>query len=300
MATEGIDIASIDGNGTPDWNAAVTQAHLRFVGLRAVYGMTVDPWYATYVNQLDARGIPHFPYLLLIPNLSTPEDQAKKALDVIGTLNNHYFPLALDVEGDRRGLSAPEWLDWVTRAKRTIEAAIGVPPLLYTSYVYWVDPVGMDNLPAPELADCCPWVKYWPFPTDSQAVYDPAVIDALPSPPCPPPFGNCWIIQQTQGDAIRYPGFKSTVDINRLHVQKQGDHDDSVKWIQRRLPGLVVDGIYGPMTTGAVKTFQTQKKITADGIVGLDTTQLLSWVPPRSTTTTTDTSAPSGGGPFRS
>lgn len=281
MATIGIDIASVDGNGTPDWAAAQQQGHLRFVGLRAVQGLTKDPWYPTYVNQLDARGIPHFPYLIMTPNLGTPEDQAATALKTIGTLNNHYFPLALDVEGDRRGLTAAQWLDWVERAKKVIQDALGVPPLLYTSHTYWVDPVGMDNLPAPKLADCTGWWKYYPWPTRSPAVYDPAIIDKLSPPPAPPPFGNAWILQQDQGDALGYPGFKSTTDMDRLNVQKQGDSNDSVKWIQRRLPGLTVDGVFGPKTTDAVKAFQTAKKLTADGIVGLDTTQLLAWVPPR-------------------
>lgn len=282
MATIGIDIASVDGNGTPDWSAAVQQGGLRFVGLRAVYGVTPDPWYPTYVNQLDARGIPHFPYLIMTPNLDTPEAQANAALKAIGTLNNHYFPLALDVEGNRNGLTPEEWLDWVTKAYNVIKTAIGVPPMLYTSQEYWMDPNGMNNLPAPQLADCAPWVKYWPYAVDSPAVYNPTTIDALPPPPCPPPWGDAWIVQQTQGDAINYPGFKSTVDIDRLHVQKQGDNNDSVKWIQRRLPGLVIDGIFGPATAAAVKTFQAAKKIAVDGIVGLDTTQLLAWVPPRS------------------
>ena len=280
MATIGIDIASVDSNGTPNWNAAQQQGHLRFVGLRAVYGVTADPWYGTYRTQLDAIGVPNFPYLIMTPNLDTPEAQANKALDVVGTLNNHYFPLALDVEGNRNGLSAAQWLDWVTRAYTVIKNALKVPPLLYTSWEYWVDPDGMNNLPAPQLADCTPWVKYWPYPVDSQAVYDPAVIDALPSPPCPPPFGNYWIVQQTQGDALHYPGFKSTVDIDRLHVQQQGANGDSVKWIQKRLPGLVVDGVFGPATAAAVKAFQTAQKLTADGIVGLDTTQRLAWVSP--------------------
>jgi len=283
MATIGIDIASIDGNGTPNWSAAIQQGHLRFVGLRAVYGVTPDPWYPTYRTQLDAIGVPNFPYLIMTPNLATPEAQAQKALDVVGTLNNHYFPLAIDVEGNRNGLTAAQWLDWVARAYRVIKAAIGVPPLLYTSQEYWIDPDGMNNLPAPELADCVGWWKYYPWATDAQAVYDPAVVDKLAPPPAPPPWNGQWIVQQYAGDALHYPGFRSTVDTDRLNVQQQGAQGTSVKWIQKRLPGLVVDGVFGPATTAAVKTFQTSKKITADGIVGLDTTQLLAWVPPRTT-----------------
>lgn len=281
MTTIGIDIASVDENGVPNWTEARAKGHLQFVGLRAVEGLTADVWYPTYRRQLDAIGVPHFPYLLMTPSLATPEDQAKKALDIIGPLNNHYFPLALDVEGPRRHLTAPQWLDWVIRAKHVIEDAIGAPPLLYSSRTYWVDPDGMNNLPAPELADCTPWWKYYPWSTRSPAVYDPAVVDKLTAPPAPPPWGQSWIIQQFAGDALDYPGFRATVDSNRLHIQRLGDTGGSVKWLQKRLPGLVADGVFGPKTIEAVKTFQAAKKITADGIVGLATTQLLAWVAPR-------------------
>jgi peptidoglycan hydrolase-like protein with peptidoglycan-binding domain len=282
MATIGIDIASVDSNGTPDWAKAQSQGHLRFVGLRAAYGVTADPWYPTYRRQLDALGIPNFPYLLIEPNVATPEEQGAFVLSVVGTLNNHYFPIAIDVEGDRHGLTAAQWLDWVTRVKHVIQNGQGgVPPLIYSSRTYWIDPAGMNNLPAPALADCTGWWKYWPWPEDSPAVYDPAVVDALKPPPSPPPWNGAWVIQQYQGDGLGYPGFRSTTDMDRLHVQRQGDIDESVKWIQRRLPGLVIDGNFGPKTADAVKAFQAAKKITVDGIVGLDTTQLLSWVVPR-------------------
>lgn len=283
MATIGIDIASIDVNGTPNWSAARQQGHLRFVGLRAAEGLTPDPWYPTYRRQLDAIGVPNFPYLLLTANLDTPEAQAQQALDVVGTLNDHYFPLALDVEGPRRGLTAAQWLGWVIRAQRAIKEAIGVPPILYSSQTYWIDPDGMNNLSAPELADCLGWWKLWPFPVETDAIYDPAVVDKLAPPPTPPPWHGAWGLQQFQGDAVNYPGFRSTVDMDRVHVQQQGDTGESVKWIQRRLPDLVVDGVFGPKTRAAVETFQTAKKITADGIVGLDTTQLLAWVPLQTT-----------------
>jgi len=282
MATIGIDIASTDQNGTPDWSAARQQGHLRFVGLRAAEGNTADPWYPTYRRQLDAIGVPNFPYLLLTANLDTPEAQAGNALDIVGTLNDHYFPLALDVEGPRRGLTAAQWLDWIVRAKRLIEEALGVPPLLYGSRTYWIDPDGLDNLPAPELASCAGWWKFWPYPVHAPAVYDPILVDQLEPPPAPPPWDSQWILQQYAGDAIGYPGFRSTVDMDRLHVQRRGDQGASVKWAQARLPGLAIDGIFGPATEAAVKTFQASRKIVTDGIVGLDTTQLLTWVPPRS------------------
>lgn len=281
MATIGIDIASVDENGNPDWQKAQKDGHLRFVGLRAAYGTAPDSSYPTYRRQLDALGIPNFPYLFIRANVDSPEAQANAVLAAVGTLNQRYFPLAIDVEGSRNGLTAVQWLDWVVRAKRVIQEALGVPPLLYTSKTYWIDPDGMNNLPAPELADTTPWWKYWPYPVHSQAVYDPAVVDKLAPPPAPPPWGTSWVIQQYQGDGINYPGFKSTTDMDRVHMQRQGDTGDSVKWIQKRLPSLIVDGIFGPKTAEAVKAFQTMKKITVDGIVGLDTAQLLAWVPPR-------------------
>lgn len=280
--TTGIDIASVDGNGTPDWTAALQQGHLRFVGLRAVEGLTPDTWYPTYRRQLDALGVPNFPYLLLTANLDTPEAQAKKALDVIGTLNDHYFPLALDVEGPRRGLTAAQWLDWIIHAKRVIADAIGVPPLLYSSRTYWIDPAGLNNLPAPELTDCLGWWKLYPYPVRSPAVYDPTIVNALAPPSAPPPWDGAWALQQFQGDALGYPGFRATVDMNRVHVQREGDVGSSVRWIQQRLPGLVIDGTFGPKTRAAVETYQTANKIPADGIVGIDTTQLLAWEVPRS------------------
>jgi len=281
MATIGIDIASVDENGTPDWEVARQQGHLQFVGLRAAEGLTPDTKYLTCRSQLDAIGIPHFPYLMLTANLATPEDQAQRALDVVGAPNKRYFPLALDVEGSRRGLTADQWLGWVIRARRTVEEALGVPPLIYSSRIYWMDPVGLNNLSAPELATSLGWWKFWPRPTNTPAIYDPAVVDQLPPPLAPPPWGAQFGIHQYAGDAIRFPGFKSTVDMNRLHVQQQGAAGDSVKWIQSRLPNLVVDGAFGPKTDAAVKTFQVQKKIAADGVVGLETLQLLAWEAPR-------------------
>jgi hypothetical protein len=87
MATIGIDIASIDGNSTPDWTKARTAGHLQFVGLRAVEGLSPDVWYPIYRRQLDAISMPNFPYLIMTPGLATPEAQAKMVLNIVGTLD---------------------------------------------------------------------------------------------------------------------------------------------------------------------------------------------------------------------
>lgn len=279
MSTIGIDTASVDENGNPDWTRAVALGHLRFVGIRAAEGTTPDPSYPTYRRQLDAQAIPNFPYLRLVPGHSTPESQVMIALaSVTGVLNETYFPLALDIEGERRGLTAPQWRDWVVRGAFAVRDSIGVYPLIYTSRTYWADPDGMNGLPAPGLIHCLGWWKFWPYPVDADAVYDPATVDQLHPPPVPAPWGSQWGIQQYQGDAVNYPGFRSTVDMNRLHIVREGDIGDTVKWIQRRLKNLVIDGIFGPRTAEAVRSFQTSKRITADGIVGLDTMQRLAWV----------------------
>lgn len=52
------------------------------------------------------------------------------------------------------------------------------------------------------------------------------------------------------------------------HPIKLGDHGSSVNDIQKKLGGLVIDGVYGPKTESAVKRFQKSKGLVADGIVG--------------------------------
>ena len=278
MTTIGIDIAASEGKGA-DWAKAKQQGHLRFVGLRCSYGTTPDAGYKAYVQQLDAAGVPHFPYLFNRWNVGTPHAQANAALDAAygGVLPNwHSFPLCIDVEGDRNGLSANDAYDWLLEIYKTVKASIGVEPLIYSSKVYWEDPAGMNNHPAPELAQCPLWPKFWPFPVRSQAVYDPAVVDKLPYPPMPASFLAAPLTQY-QGDALGMPGMLSTCDMDRILVVKQGAKGSTVRWIQQRV-GAVVDGDFGPITAQKVAAFQTSRGLFADEIVGLDTWQALTWV----------------------
>lgn len=70
------------------------------------------------------------------------------------------------------------------------------------------------------------------------------------------------------------PGAPYPVPSGNLAVGSSGD---SVKWIQACLNelmnvGITVDGIYGSQTETAVKAFQQANGLTADGIVGTNTT----------------------------
>lgn len=282
MAEIAVDLGSIDEDGpSPDWMLARYKAGLRFVILRAAYGMTLDSMYARYRHELDVLQIPNSPYLLLEPGVATPEAQVDNAIAAVGSFNPRYFPLALDVEGSRNGLTPTQWRDFVVAANARVIKRLGVPALLYSSAEYWADPDGMNGLPAPELANCLGWWKFYPWPTRSPAVYDPAVVDRLAAPPTPTPWNGAWGIEQYAGDAVNFPGFRSTVDTDRINVIARGQRNASVGWVQRRLPGIAIDDDFGPATDGAVRLFQNEKGVAADGIVGLDTMQLLAWQAPR-------------------
>lgn len=275
----GGDIGSVDGNGSPNWQKAKLEGHLSFMVLRAMYGTVPDSTYARYTNECDHAGIPTSPYLFLRfgDGMAKPETQAESFLAMIGTPNKRRLPPAIDVEGKRGGLSSKDELDWVRRAYQTIRQAIGAPPMVYTSWMYWVDPDGLANQPAPDMVESVGWWKYWPFPTRSPAHYDPDQIANLGHPATPPPWGGQWIVQQYQGDALGYPGFISTIDLDRINVLREGATGDTVKWIQRRLGSVVVDGIWGPQTTTAVKVFQRAMLLVDDGICGYYTYACLAW-----------------------
>tara|TARA_B100001123_G_C15187941_1_gene978087 strand:+ start:93 stop:878 length:786 start_codon:yes stop_codon:yes gene_type:complete len=65
-------------------------------------------------------------------------------------------------------------------------------------------------------------------------------------------------------------------------ILRKGDKGDSVKNLQNLL-GITIDGDFGPNTEKAVKKFQKKNNLYADGVVGPDTWEALTFTPPKYT-----------------
>ena len=110
----------------------------------------------------------------------------------------------------------------------------------------------------------------------------PAVRDASAfengqkTPPVPKPWGTAWAFHQYQGDAVKLPGFSSTVDMNRYNALTSGSSGDSVKWVQRRL-GVTESGSFDKKLSASVVAFQNARGLVGDGIIGPRTFAALCW-----------------------
>lgn len=282
----GIDCAAVDGNLDPAWSVARSDGLARFALLRGAYGDTPDQTFHRDWPAVAAAGITRGAYLFLRfprtgqPPPASPRDQAQAFVDTVGELTHRDFPPALDIEfglGRRAtGLTAAQALDWVLEAWTHLRTAYGVPPLVYTSARIWSEE--LDDLAAPALADSPLWVaKPWPWPVRTAARRDgSAFANGAFEPRVPSPWGGQWFIHQYQGDALGFPGFSSTVDVNRFRDIPLGATGDHVAWLQRRLaiPG---SGVFDATTRAAVVAHQTTHGLVPDGIVGPRTFASLCW-----------------------
>src|SRR4029077_20023089 len=188
----GPDFASVDANGNPDLVQARTVGHMSFAILRAMENTSPDSDYLQYAKLCHDHGVPYSPYLFIHfgDGAKPPETQANACLDFIeGTYDPVGFIPTIDVEFPvgraKTGLSAPEALSWVRRAWSVFKNRLHFAPMIYTSAVVWADPDGMAGLAAPDLAESPLWVKYWPYPERSAAVYDLTTVGNLPNPHVP-------------------------------------------------------------------------------------------------------------------
>jgi peptidoglycan hydrolase-like protein with peptidoglycan-binding domain len=138
------------------------------------------------------------------------------------------------------------------------------------------------------------WLARYPYKLRIPSHHLPHQRDGLKVPPVPKQLGDAsdiWI-HQYQGDAKGFPGFSSTVDLNRFFPISQATHvryGEKTKWVQKKLNAfflvtdgtsavpLVVDGDWGPKTERALREFQSVNGIPGTGVVDVRTFCALSW-----------------------
>jgi GH25 family lysozyme M1 (1,4-beta-N-acetylmuramidase) len=211
-----------------------------------------------------------------------PDAQAQAFVDTVGELEPTDFPVTIDVEFPGRGrvetgMTAADALASVRAACDVVRAAYGAAPILYTSARVWREDLA--NTPAPDLRDCPLWLARYFWKERLPAARDAGAFTAgRLDPPVPVPWGDGtnWWVHQYQGDALGFPGFTSTVDVNRFNPMLRGATGDRVKWVQHRL-GLPESGVFDAALRAKVVAHQQRKGLTPDGIIGPKTFAALCW-----------------------
>jgi GH25 family lysozyme M1 (1,4-beta-N-acetylmuramidase) len=288
----GIDYAGVDANKPPDLKKAKA-AGMQYAIVRATYGITPDPAFKRDWKKLKDAGVIRGAYMFpVMKKTREPEPQIMafaKALKEAGGLEpDKDMPPVFDVEFPKgiagTGMTRLECLDWVHRAIMKLEDLFGVLPIIYTSARVWdgedEDSLDADRIPMPDIVDCPLWLARYPYKIRISSHHLPGERDGLRVPPVPKQLGDSsdiWI-HQYQGDAVGFPGFSSTVDLNRFFPVSRATavKGEKVKWIQRKLR-VVDDGHWGPKTDAALRQFQQAHKLPASGVVDVATFVALSW-----------------------
>lgn len=283
----GVDCADVETSPKTQWSIAKAQGPLSFAILRATYGATVDVEFKASWPRIQAIAVPRGAYLFLrFPEQGNeapePAKQVAAFSEVVGPLSSSDLPPILDVEfpGKGRvatGMTAAEALAWVQTAVDALVAQYRVAPMIYTSARVWHEDLG--DIAAPALADCPLWLARYFWAAHTTAARSAgAFAGGHLDPPVPPPWSDAdnWWIHQYQGDAIGFPGFTSTVDVNRFNPLTEGAHGARVRWLERRL-GLPETGELGDALHEQLIAFQRANQLVADGIVGPRTFAALCW-----------------------
>jgi len=287
----GLDMASVDGNTSPDWVKAKGQGPISFAIIRANYGDWRDPIFRREWPRMKEAGILRGAYLFLrYPKVGSPLPagavaQAKAFIETVGALDPTDLPPSLDVEfpGGRAatGRTAQQLLDNARAAWKVLKERYGVAPIIYTSGRVWRE--DLSDLPAPDLTESPLWLTPYPFGERKPAVLDPKAFapgGRYTPPPIPKPWGDRtnWWIHQYEGDARGIPGFHQA-DLNVFHTTTAVATGDRVKWVQRRL-GVAQSGSFDAATQSALASFQSHNGLPASLVIDPRTFASLCWSNP--------------------
>lgn len=278
----GVDYASVDSDKPPDL-AAARAAGLRFAFVRATYAKWADPTAARDRDAIRKAGLVFGAYLFPVMATSSPEPEEQVAAFVLaaGLDRTRDFAPVIDLEWPggitKTGRTRAQVVEWIDRAIVALKLVYGCVPIVYSSarVLDGNDADGLAGAAGEHLGGCPLWLARYPYKTRIEAQLTADVA----APPVPVSLGRDaqdWWVHQFQGDAVHFPGFTATVDVNRFHMLAHGESGTRVRWLQQRI-GVTDEG-FGDATFAAVKAFQTKLGLDADGVVGPATFAAASWI----------------------
>lgn len=151
---EGIDVSKWQGE--IDWDAVAGDG-IRFAFIRATHGTDIlDEWFDTNWRRAREVGIARGAYQFFEGG-QDPVEQADVFLSMVPALEPGDLPPVIDVESPDGNPGAAEYQDNVRVWLDRVEAALGVPPIIYTGKYYWDDALAGTD----EFSDHPLWDAWW-------------------------------------------------------------------------------------------------------------------------------------------
>ncbi|MBN3898857.1 MAG: peptidoglycan-binding protein [Nostoc sp. NOS(2021)] len=262
---EGIDVA--DQDGRVDWTA-VKNSGKTFAFVKATEGVSIkDSAFAHHWQTMKVVGIIRGAYHFFHPHTSDPVQQAKEFLKTLGKLEPGDLPPVLDIEKNDNVSNqavinaAKQWLAEVEKALLQ-QTKKPIKPIIYTFPSFWTQ-LGNPS----DFASYPLWIAHY----------------GVKYPTIPNAWQGQYLIHQYEGDISGVPGVSGRADLNRFNGLQQGDSGLIVKQLQQQLKDIglytnAIDGQFSQSVKDAIVSFQTSKKLQADGIVGIKTWVALLWI----------------------